>query len=80
MYRTVFAVRGNGRFPYDMLRYDRCTPAESSDVINMEDYDMERTVNLVTFHKYQKAIPVHERRWESFLWKVIRQSKPQKVV
>jgi hypothetical protein len=67
----TFTVTGYGRFPLDMLRYDRCTPARQEDVRKIED----------TLRRYAAAPAVIElrrhadrcietRRWASFGWTV----------
>ena len=78
MYRTVFVVRGAGTFPFDMLRYDRCSPYESNDALNLEGREM-RNVTLVTYHKYKGQHAVTQARWESFAWHVTNIQKPVKV-
>ena len=75
IYTHEFEVTGRGHFPIDMLRYDRCFPAdaESSAAIGTEmpNLYVNRTVRLV---RVGPSIVVAERitlkRWESFGWKV----------
>jgi len=77
MYRTVFTVAGQGGFPLDMLRYDRCFPLTSQDV-----RDMDQALRHPSFARNQKDLPsvtlcsyhdhpeweVDIRRWVSFGW------------
>lgn len=80
MYRTRFQVRGRGRFPLDMLRYDNCFPASSDDVAKMdEEYSREeRTIELITLHKYRQE-HITPARWESFGWTVHHRTSTEKV-
>jgi hypothetical protein len=66
-----FKVRGAGRFPYDMLRYDACWPATQDDVsaMQLEIMHGDRSVTLSTQAKSAPTIG----RWESFGWRVIEQ-------
>ena len=56
-----FAVRGNGPFPFDMLRYDSCWPAQQADVSRLMDTG-DRIVTLES-----RCRPTVER-WVSFGW------------
>jgi len=71
-YRVSFDVTGSGRFPFDMLRYDACYPANSEGAVAMA-YDDGAPVRTVTLHHYADAREWHptERRWESFTWHVV---------
>ncbi len=66
MSKTVikFAVRGRGRFPVDMLRYDRCWPVENAN--NIIDHEGLREVTLVSNERY-----ITPGRWASFGWTVV---------
>ena len=66
IYRVT--VRGNGEFPFDMLRADRACPASESDTYRMID-DGCREVTVV-IHTTTQRVP-NVGRWESFGWKVI---------
>lgn len=70
LYAFRTTVQGSGVFPLDMLRRDRCFPADSEDVNNIGDFPGLRCVRLVTVtdSKYWKP---NEERWLSFGWKVI---------
>lgn len=83
-YITEFDVIGTGRFPVDMLRYDRCMPADHGNVEVMmltadpnERYrekgdDLERVifrVRLATTHSKKKP-DITFARWQSFGWSV----------
>lgn len=67
-----FTVRGSGRFPIDMLRYDTCWPATQVDVrkveSNVSHASFSRDVLEVVLVGTSK--PTH-RRWESFGWEVL---------
>jgi hypothetical protein len=71
-YAIKFVVKGAGRFPTDMLRYDRCCPATETDSSCITEHSSRaqpRRVNLVRFSQAGKSGPCM-RRWESFGWKV----------
>lgn len=62
-------IRGHGRFPVDMLRYDNCSPALESDsyaIINtFNDWsDYEIIVKKMVPRGYSDKFTVG--RWESF--------------
>jgi hypothetical protein len=67
-------VRGNGPFPYDMLRYDACFPAQQEDVLAMCQREragipgLQRTVNLMTVTTARIKTPFHPARWATFGW------------
>jgi hypothetical protein len=66
---TTFTVRGYGKFPFDMLRYDRCWPYMSEDaerLAQVADSDTLRTFVLTT----DKRMPT-VTRWASFGWPVL---------
>lgn len=63
-----FTVRGQGKFPFDMLRYDSCWPDTSDDAMKL-DFDpqnrfMTRDVTLLSMSQPTSA------RWSSFMWSV----------
>lgn len=63
-------------FPMDMLRYDRCTPCTTEDVVNMSrlqrDVDPTKTVvvTVVAYTRTKAQSPFTIGRWESFGCKV----------
>ena len=67
-YCTTIEVRGHGRFPFDMLRYDNCVVVNPTDVDGRE----ERTVKLRRFSKDARQATVD--RWNSFGWGVLKDS------
>lgn len=69
-WRTTFVVEGTGMFPYDMLRYDSCTPRYQRDVSIMLESG-QRKVELVRVHEGKKP-PITDERWASFGWRVVR--------
>lgn len=65
-------VKGRGQFPFDMLRYDRCSPLRETDSIRLggesdEDMLKGRVVVVVS----DRSTPFTSKRWESFGWKVL---------
>lgn len=61
-----FYVIGRGEFPFDMLRHDRCWPAETIDAAKISPTaGARRTVCLETSGNL-----ITVRRWESFNWRV----------
>jgi hypothetical protein len=71
----VYTVSGPGKFPIDMLRYDRATPLTKADAKMVE-----RThANTCTFGRHHPITLTSQReptvaRWESFGWQVDRGS------
>jgi hypothetical protein len=63
-----FTVEGSGEFPDDMLRYDRCYPAEQEDIFWMNGKG-KRSVRMSMIAKYKNAKPTIAR-WNSFGWSV----------
>lgn len=70
--KTEIVVRGNGNFPFDMLRYDNAAPASSEDassIANIDEAFVYRDVKLNRFsYEGDKAT---EGRWRSFGWVVV---------
>lgn len=74
----IFQVSGTGRFPIDMLRHDRCTPASECDSgVLTRTYTRshhgrangEVVVNLFKPGSRKVEGPT-EARWKSFGWTV----------
>lgn len=69
-----FTVEGKGEFPFDMLRYDQCWPADSESAgaiatpETLETYRAKRRVRLNVV-KPSRAPTVD--RWASFMWKLV---------
>jgi len=67
-----YYVTGRGRFPYDMLRYDSCWPADGESAASMAvdfgdpDYREYRSIKLRSYREPTIA------RWDSFIWSVGR--------
>jgi len=57
-----FSVKGQFHFPTDMLRYDRCWPAEQSALD--DGFNEQRTIKLIGINSPTIA------RWQSFGWRV----------
>jgi hypothetical protein len=69
-----FTVRGSGRFPVDMLRYDRCFPTSTEAVMHIahqlrdgEGVEQYRSVELATDWTSTPTVS----RWRSFGWEVV---------
>lgn len=79
-YVCEFEVEGGGDFPFDMLRYDRCSPFTSEDAASIgldpwEAREDTRKIRLVRFTEgYGKNYNDNPtvRRWASFGWKVTK--------
>ena len=69
MYTTIFEVKGCGRFPFDMLRRDRCHPVYESETPVLFQRG-ERTIVLATHHDRQSNGWPTVPRWRSFGWEV----------
>jgi hypothetical protein len=70
MTTRYFEVKGSWPFPYDMLRYDHCYPANESDSLALTEMANGATEGIVTVKLMSNSphAPTH-KRWESFLWK-----------
>lgn len=68
--RLRFKVTGNGYFPVDMLRYDRCFPVNSEDATRIQErcLDFSQT-STVTLESDARIVPTKDR-WQSFGWRV----------
>lgn len=69
---VTYAVRGQGGFPLDMLRYDRACPCREQDSYAIANLDSPhpRTVLLIRF-SVEPNRSGQEKRWESFGWKIV---------
>jgi len=64
-----YKVKGVGRFPIDMLRYDASWPSTERDSSIIEHSLIDRAIGApVCLETYSKG-PT-KGRWESFLWEV----------
>lgn len=70
----TFVVEGAGRFPVDMLRYDRCCPKGQGDVIGAFVGDNLRRVELMMFWPSPGGGAPTVGRWASFGWSVVLDS------
>jgi hypothetical protein len=65
----IFIVRGRGRFPFDMLRYDQCWPRHERDSTLIDSHTnhprTEWEVEMMSNTKLPTAA-----RWKSFGWEV----------
>ena len=85
MYVTTFEVTGRGSFPFDMLRYDQCFPADTGSANNMSrsgEYDVPQhelpVIVLHHFHDHPEWEPTFGR-WASFGWGITRVSPTKKM-
>ncbi len=62
-----YYVTGRGGFPFDMLRYDACWPADSTAAFKLDDNGGGRDLRSVKLHSYSE--PTLDR-WSSFGWSV----------
>lgn len=70
--KTEVVVRGSGRFPTDMLRYDNCVAQTSEDASKIDNEDgafVHREIRLDRFS--YDATKAEARRWQSFGWMVV---------
>lgn len=65
---TDFKVIGRGEFPFDMLRYDECFPADGESALKLGHSDNNR--RMVTLRTC-RSTNIHEGRWVSFGWQVV---------
>lgn len=74
--RNTIYVRGAGTFPFDMLRYDSCAPADGeaiSAMINAEEnYGLgsgnQQSKFVKLFHYSEDGRAPTVARWASFGW------------
>lgn len=68
----TFTVIGDDLFPFDMLRYDRCTPKSESDSAAIRRTTNPRMVASHGSHRVTLVGPKAptEPRWGSFGWAV----------
>jgi hypothetical protein len=69
----TFVVEGSTAFPFDMLRYDVCEAATAEDTAKMDQFGLRRIILKMK----GRHVPTH-KRWESFLWKVVSESRKRK--
>jgi hypothetical protein len=70
-YRFKVTVRGNGQFPVDMLRYDRCWPASEQDSYKMSRDWAEGVRDVVLLTDHDRIWQPTVGRWRSFTWEVV---------
>lgn len=63
----ISVVRGTGRFPYDMLRYDECA-IHPDDITTAAIEDELSVFEVRIIHLGHKGLT--ERRWLSFGWHI----------
>lgn len=69
----TFTVTGKGLFPFDMLRYDRCTPKTEADSRVIEDTTRRARTPDARLPKRVTLVGAQaptEGRWHSFGWTV----------
>ena len=67
-------------FPIDMLRYDRCHPANQNDSANITmSFNLKRgegSVGEINLCRYaHRQWTPHKERWRSFGWEVVAEGK-----
>ena len=65
---TSFAVRGEGRFPVEMLAFDRCCPMTEADARLMAKTEHRQLQMLA--RNLTPGAP-NASRWRSFGWAVV---------
>lgn len=65
-----FKVSGRGDFPYDMLRYDQCWPADQDSAAKFH-HSYNRDRREVKLRIFGDEAEITFGRWSSFLWPVI---------
>jgi hypothetical protein len=78
----TFDVQGRGEFPFDMLRYDACFPASSTDAALMAVPERSRidgfprtiTIKLKRWVPPGYPFKPTAERWASFGWSVVPDS------
>lgn len=77
-YRQTFIVEGHGPFPVDMIRYDCCYLNDTDSVIKFSDRN-KRQIKLTRFLECKDTMPTFDR-WNSFGWRVLKESvKTEKI-
>jgi hypothetical protein len=72
LYVTVLRVEGSGDFPFDMLRYDSCCPAQEEDSVLLASHHQEK--RIVTLRRFNRSgAPATATRWKSFGWTVFNE-------
>jgi hypothetical protein len=66
-----FTVEGSGRFPVDMLRYDRATPSTYADFVAVTREWVPTRLREKYRVRLQAESGPTEARWESFGWRVL---------
>jgi hypothetical protein len=76
MFELEFAVvAGRGSFPFDMLRYDRCSPFRGEETSRLEREDGSRALIVVRYAGQPGQWT--DARWSSFGWGLRRFGKDQ---
>lgn len=65
-----FTVTGHGPFPFDMLRYDKCYPDTSEDVVKMDKPTPRLGLDPRSVNMSSTAGAPTAERWSSFGWTV----------
>ena len=69
VFAYTYTVRGTGLFPFDMLRYDRCTPKTEADSSRIEQTTHRSKLGPQEITMLGTKEPT-VARWESFGWRV----------
>ncbi len=74
VYTHTYTVSGTGRFPVDMLRYDRSHPANETVSYRIEaaihDPTRDGRTTVVLERNGEKQWKAAAARWNSFGWRV----------
>jgi hypothetical protein len=70
-----FTVQGSRAFPLDMLRYDACYPAATSDVTKIDEsqHSETRAPGEVSIDLVGRVHNPTHARWNSFGWKITKE-------
>ena len=71
-YNVWFAVRGHGKFPTDMMRYDACFPHSESDSWRIDDTEARgKRVVIMQRAAAPRKSWTPSPRWPSYGWEVL---------
>lgn len=68
-WKQTATVKGEGYFPLDMLRYDKCYPAGEEDSAAIAGTG-EREINVVHVSELRFSV-FTPARWRSFGWEIV---------
>lgn len=68
-----FTVEGNGPFPIDMIRHDRCWPASQEQVTALAPHSRSILYGEPRRVELRSHSEPNEGRWRSFQWQIVEQ-------